>query len=185
MIKRLSNYKLLHDLLLYEEETGNLYWKERKPEHFNLYKYRTQEGQCNNWNSRYANKRAFTAITNANYYHGRINSECFLAHRIIWKMMTGEEPDIIDHINGETLDNRFENFREGNVGLNMKNRKLRCNNTSGYNGVSYVKSLDKWHSYITIDKTRINLGYFDCKDEAFKNRLDAQLNTDFTDRHGL
>ena len=36
----------------------------------------------------------------------------FMAHRIIWKMHYGNDPDTIDHINFDTTDNRLCNLRD-------------------------------------------------------------------------
>lgn len=45
----------------------------------------------------------------------------FPAHRIIWKMETGEDPDTIDHINGKRADNRMENMRNVTHKENLQN----------------------------------------------------------------
>ena len=49
------------------------------------------ERACNIWNTKYAEKEAFTA-TNADGYRvgSRIDGRSALAHRIIWEMVTGE-----------------------------------------------------------------------------------------------
>lgn len=50
-------------------------------------------------------------------------------HRLAYVLMTGEQPDIMDHINGLKHDNRWENLRSVTLKDNMNNmprhRKLR------------------------------------------------------------
>jgi hypothetical protein len=79
--------------------------------------------------------------------------------------LTGEWPDDeIDHKNGITDDNKWDNLREAVRAQNSKNRKLNVNNTSGLKGVS--KRGTKWRSKINIDGAQINLGTFDTAEEA-------------------
>lgn len=57
------------------------------------------------------------------------------------------------------------------------NRKLR-NNTSGYTGVSFIKSLNgvpyhKWRAYIEVDGERTYLGDFNSKAKAIEHRQEA------------
>ena len=44
---------------------------------------------------------------------GKYKHIAYYAHRIIWKWMTGLEPlGVIDHINENTKDNRWENLQD-------------------------------------------------------------------------
>jgi len=68
-------------------------------------------------------------------------------HRII--MGIDDSKIQVDHINGNGLDNRKKNLRLCNNTDNNRNKiKPNKNNTSGYRGVSYDKSRNKWCSCI-------------------------------------
>lgn len=91
----------------------------------------------------------------------------FFLHRIIAERVfdriisKGEE---VDHINGDTLDNRRINLRIVTRAQNMWNRKLNKNNKSGYKGVS--KDGNLWRAAIQKNKQRITLGWFKTPKEA-------------------
>lgn len=51
---------------------------------------------------------------------------------------------------------------------NRNTRKIRANNTSGYRGVCWHKSCNKWQSYIKVNSKRIHLGSFNTALEAAK-----------------
>lgn len=74
---------------------------------------------------------------------------------------------VIDHKNGDTLDNRKSNLRACKQSENAKNQtKKRSDNTSGYKGVTWWKRDGNWKAQLYVDGKNINLGYFDCKHEA-------------------
>ena len=60
-------------------------------------------------------------------------------HRLV---LTGVEK--VDHRNGNGLDNRKKNLRDGSDGVNENNCSLQDNNTSGTNGVSFNKRDKTW-----------------------------------------
>jgi|DEB0MinimDraft_6_1074348.scaffolds.fasta_scaffold38978_2 hypothetical protein len=99
----------------------------------------------------------------------------YLAHRVIWLLMTGQDPgdNLIDHIDGNCYNNRFSNLRLANRYQNGCNRKKHSNNTSGLKGVSWHKTLKKWQAYITVNSERICLGYFKAKEEAYAAYCEA------------
>lgn len=84
-------------------------------------------------------------------------------HREIMKAEKGQE---VDHINGDSLDNRIENLRITNRFGNAQNVSIYKTNTSGYKGVSFYKARNKWVAYIQHNKKLQHLGYFDTAKEA-------------------
>lgn len=74
---------------------------------------------------------------------------------------------ILDHINGNTLDNRRSNLRVCTNQQNLMNAKLAVTNTSGFKGVCWHKGRKKWKAQINVDKnTRAHIGLFDDKHHA-------------------
>ena len=88
--------------------------------------------------------------------------------RLIKGAQTGE---IVDHINGVTMDNRGNNLRVTDALNNSRNRKTYSSNKSGVPGVCYDKLKSKWVAYYAKDKKQIRIGYFDTKEEAAAARL--------------
>ena len=79
---------------------------------------------------------------------------------------------VIDHINNDKLDNRVENLQV--VTQRFNTSKTEGKGTSKYKGVSWYKKYNKWIAQITIDRKRINLGYFNCElaaSLAYQNKL--------------
>jgi len=72
-----------------------------------------------------------------------------------------------DHINGNTLDNRYDNLRPSTHRQNGINTKLRKDNTSGCRGISWDKSRQRFQVHITVNNIQINLG-------RYKELSDAQ-----------
>lgn len=73
---------------------------------------------------------------------------------------------LIDHINGDGLDNRRANLRQATHAENMRNRRIGSNNTSGFKGVSLHKASGRWVAQICADNVRHHLGYHDTPTEA-------------------
>jgi hypothetical protein len=93
----------------------------------------------------------------------------YRAHRIIWLLMTEQGPghEIIDHIDGNPHNNKFENLRLATHHQNQCNQKRRSDNTSGLKGVSWSEERKKWQAGISVKGKRIALGRFNTKEEAY------------------
>lgn len=83
-------------------------------------------------------------------------------HRFILDYPDG----LVDHINGDKLDNRKFNLRVCNQSSNSANAKKSINNTSGFKGVSWDKKAKKWGAYLTKNYKHIFCGYFEDKEVA-------------------
>jgi hypothetical protein len=84
-------------------------------------------------------------------------------HRMI--MDTPKNMDT-DHINSDKLDNRKVNLRVCSHAKNMQNTKKRCDNKSGYKGVTWFARDKKWRARIVLNGIYKHLGYFDTPQEA-------------------
>ena len=95
-----------------------------------------------------------------------INGKSNCKIRIYRQIMRAEAGQIVDHINGDTFDNRKSNLRFCTVQENLKNRKKReaHKSSSRFKGVS--KKGKKWTVSITHNYKRIHLGVFDTEEQA-------------------
>lgn len=75
---------------------------------------------------------------------------------------------MIDHKNGDGLDNRRDNLRLVTKSQNMMNMATTVASKSGYKGVSWHKYANKWRAYIVKNYRQINLGLFDDKLDAVR-----------------
>ena len=77
----------------------------------------------------------------------------------------------VDHINGNTLDNRKQNLRSANRQQQTQNSGSRKNSSSKYVGVHIHKMTGKWRSQIRTKDKRIDLGLFHTQEEARDARI--------------
>ena len=72
----------------------------------------------------------------------------------------------IDHKDGNIFNNRKVNLRKCTRIENGRNRSLNKNSTSGYKGVYWNNSINKWNASIKTKEKIITVGRFDTKEEA-------------------
>lgn len=178
----LPSQEVLRQLLDYDPETGVLTWRTRDAEWF-AHGRLGPEHVASVWNARYSGKAALTSRNSGGAHQGPILGTNRLAHRVAWKMVHGDEPEMIDHINGDPSDNRLSNLRAANAGVNAKNTKKRRTNTSGMMGVQYfpygrVKPI--WVVRIGND----HIGCFATKEEAMAERKRLEEAYGFHENHG-
>jgi len=139
------------ELLDYNPKTGEFVWKTSRPG-------KAQKG-----------KKAGCIHPNG-YHRISIDYRLYNAQRLAWLFITGKWPSkLIDHIDGNPANNCANNLRECNHIQNGANRKMSSANTSGYKGVSKIKSNGKWGAWIKVAGRSKNLGnHFNTPEEAYE-----------------
>jgi hypothetical protein len=95
----------------------------------------------------------------------------FFMHRFLLHPKDGEK---VDHINGNTFDNRKINLRIVNSSQNGMNCSISSNNTSGHTGVHFHKKTKLWRANIYVDGKLIYLGNYKEIGDAIKARKMAE-----------
>lgn len=99
-------------------------------------------------------------------------------HRVVMERVLGREltaGEVVDHINGNGLDNRRSNLRVCNQSENCRNQLIAKNNTSGAKGVFWNKTTGKWTASIRLNYRNIYLGGFSDFNAAVSARHAAEL----------
>jgi len=125
----------------FEYKDGTLYWKEKTSNKSNV-KIGDACGR--------QNKDGYIQTTVHNKLYGN--------HRIIFLMFNGYLPEIVDHIDGNRLNNRIENLRAATMSQNLHNAKLSKANKSGIKGVSWEKDRNTWKVQIGVNGTTKRIG---------------------------
>lgn len=167
-------------IFIYDSLTGNLIWRERCVSMFK------NDHAAKSFNNKKAGKVVGNIRKNQNgksYRSVKIDNQTYLVHRICWAIYNNIQPDMVDHINGNGVDNRILNLRSVTVAENNRNARKHKTNTSGYSGVGKYGN-NKWQSQIWINNNQINLGLFDTKAEAVAARKAAEKICGYHENHG-
>lgn len=84
-------------------------------------------------------------------------------HRVI---MDAPKGAVVDHIDGNGLNNQRSNLRVCSLSQNQRNSRKQCNNTSGYKGVSWHKGRRMWQAQIVVNNKKVYLGAYDYVTDA-------------------
>jgi hypothetical protein len=110
---------------------------------------------------------------NDGYVKSQLKRKSLNMARIIMKY---DGDDVIDHIDGNKLDNRKQNLRISTVQENAMNRASHKNSSSKYIGVAFITNTKKWKATIQDnDKKTVHLGFFDEEEEAARVRDEATI----------
>jgi hypothetical protein len=137
----------LKELLRYEPLTGLLFW--RAPNH------RQAKGAI--------------GCPTKGYLCVWVNGHYYALHRLAWLYMCGSFPEkLVDHINGDRTDNRWDNLREVTHAQNLQGaRKSRTDSKTGILGVCTDRRYPgRFSAFITRHRVRTYLGTFSCPIEA-------------------
>lgn len=144
----------LRELLTYDPKTGVLRW--------NAPKYPARPDGV-----------AGTKKPNGYVYIG-VDGGLYLAHRLAFVLMTGEWPKhCIDHIDGNPLNNRWENLRDVTHPVNVENQR-RPMSTSKTGTLGVVRFKNRFRAYISQKNRSIYLGTFKTEAEAHQAYLHAK-----------
>lgn len=180
----MTSIHYLKQCFRYDSSTGLLYRKRRPIEHFKTVRAFSAS------NARLTIDPVGVVGVNKNgKKYMRVNlridgkNKFYLVHRVAWAIENGFEPEFIDHINGNGLDNRLKNLRNVSVTENNRNMRLFKSNTTGRVGV-YDNKNGKWVCYIWDKKKQINLGTFETFNEAVAARAGAEKLYGYHRNHG-
>lgn len=97
------------------------------------------------------------------YASAQVNKRTTMMHRLIIGAKPGE---LVDHINGDPLDNRRSNLRVCTPLENKRNSKKRIKTKSIYKGLSKGEGRKKWQVQLRYDGKKITIGNFESEIEA-------------------
>ena len=175
----------LIELIDYNPKNGEFRYKKRDRKWFKT------DGSWKRWNNKYSGEIVGTVQVKGNGYRRiklGILGKQYLAHRVAWVIMTGDNPPKeIDHIDRDATNNAWSNLSDGS-NRNQKNKSIQRNNTSGVTGVSWSKLSKKWAARAWGmeggNKVYKHLGLFNEKsDAALAVKLFREKN-DYTSGHG-
>ena len=146
--------KRLKELLHYDPETGAFTWRiNRGPN--------AMAGQFAGCISQRSVSLDHSKFKKRCYHIICVQHKIYLSSRLAFFYMAGKwPPDQIDHVNHNSLDNRWSNLRPCTKTQNQYNRLRSLNYSSIYKGVCFRRRNNKFESSIQYSGKRYYLGCF-------------------------
>jgi hypothetical protein len=171
-VKKLPEVAFIRECVDYNPDTGIFTWRTRPRHHFPDQRTHTR------WNNIWAGKIAGSPTRDrSNYWNLRFSGIVYKAHRVAWAMVYGKAvPKIIDHIDGDTQNNRIANLRAANIYQSAQNRRGTTRSTSsGVKGIVYRQrgNCRKFYVAIMANGKRYWIGGYSTIDEAVAARQAA------------
>jgi hypothetical protein len=160
-VRRLPSAKYLRECFEYNPRTGKLVWAARPRKHFKT------DAAWKRFQTMYAGKQAGHEILMSGkpYVFVSPSRVPYLAHRVAWKIHYGVEPGpLLDHRDGNGLNNRIRNLRDATASQNQYNAVIRKDNSTGVKGVSFKDG--RYHAAFRTRGKRTNVGSFGSLSEA-------------------
>lgn len=150
----------VRDALDYDQETGVMVWRSISPYH---------KGKIG------AEAGTVTPSNRDKCYHNiTICGRKYKRSRLAFAWMTGRWPEHqIDHINGNSLDDRWSNLREATPLQNAWNHKRRAKKSALPMGVRSNPS-GRYSARLAVDKRMIQIGTFDTIEDAERAYAEAR-----------
>lgn len=164
-VKPLPSLDTLKKYLNYDPNTGILSWREGL-----TYQKQRPVGQ------------AAGTLSKGGYLRTSIEKSMYANNRIAWKMHYGADPvGVVDHEDGDKLNNRINNLRDASQGLNACNARRRSDNTTGFKGVVFSKWRRCFVINLKVDGLRIKSPSFATPEAAndFARDLREKLHGEF------
>ena len=151
----------LSRLFRLDHVTGHLYWV--CPNKHHKEKVGTEAGFCRKQHN------------NKNYWIVKVDGHAYRRSQLVFCMTNSKWPDpCVDHINGNSLDDRPENLRAVTITQNAWNHKGRKKSSNLPMGVRAHKGTTKFQARISFNKKQINLGFYSTVKQAHRAYLNAR-----------
>lgn len=116
------------------------------------------------WRGRIADRPWWRARkSHTTYVVSRAGGVELRLHRVLMNALFVQ---LVDHRDGNGLNNAFENLRVATPAQNSQNRSPNRRSVTGLKGVSFSKSQKKFHAQIRHDRKKIHLGSFAAIEDA-------------------
>ena len=152
----LPSYEKINSLFDYCEHSGNLTWKKS-------YGGRAKKGNIAG------------TIRSGEYRKVGIDGKQYPAHRLIWLLVTKQQPALdrdIDHKNGDKKNNRFQNLRlftnSENTAHHPNRPEPKCYQVHTRNGITWYQAI------FTLNNKRYTHGNYKTAEEASRIGREAR-----------
>ncbi len=109
------------------------------------------------------------------YKRIQLNGQRYLQHRLAWYIIYGEWVEMIDHINGDKMDNRIDNLRPANKKVNALNQERHRQGKLAGVRFHKARTIRPYEAYTSRTKGKqYSLGYYDTEQEAHQVYLESE-----------